>query len=314
MKLLITGAFGCVGGRLAQHLSAGGTNEILLGTRNATRSPSWMPDAKVVRTDWESQPNLESVCKGADAVVHLAGMNAQDSVAQPEGALEMNGRATARLADAAANAGVARLIYFSTAHVYASPLAGRITEDTPLTNDHPYAASHLAGERAVLLAGEKGTIAPVVMRLSNSYGAPAHRDANCWMLLVNDLCRQAVVEKALTLKTSGLQRRDFIPLAEVSRAVEHLLTIPRELMSGRVFNVGGNWAPTVLEMAELIQQRSEVVLGERPSLSHAIATKGELTPDLEYLTEAFRSTGFEPRTDRAAEIDGLLRFCERELA
>ena len=106
--------------------------------------------------------------------------------------MDFNGVATKRLVEAASRAGVKKFIYLSTAHVYASPLVGTITEQTLPNNSHPYASSHLAGESAVLNADERGVIQGVVMRLSNAYGAPMHKGVNCWMLVVNDLCRQAV--------------------------------------------------------------------------------------------------------------------------
>ena len=119
--------------------------------------------------------------------------------------------------------GVPRFLYFSTAHVYGSSLEGTITEQTCPRNLHPYATSHLAGEQAVLEAAQRGAIRGVVFRLSNAFGAPVSSEVNCWMLLVNDLCRQAVTTGELALRTAGLQLRDFVTLEDVTRAVLHVL-------------------------------------------------------------------------------------------
>jgi UDP-glucose 4-epimerase len=61
---------------------------------------------------------------------------------------------------------------------------------------------------------ERGDIEGIVIRVSNSFGAPAHQHANCWMLLVNDLCRQAVSTGQMTLRSSGIRRRDFVTLTD----------------------------------------------------------------------------------------------------
>src|SRR3546814_14338280 len=113
-------------------------------------------------------------CRGCDAVIHAAGMNAQNCAANPVEALEFNGVATARLVQAAARVGIRRFIYLSTAHVYCAPLTGTITEDTCLRNLHPYATTHLAGENAVLLAVQFGEILGIVLGIANVLGVPAY--------------------------------------------------------------------------------------------------------------------------------------------
>ena len=44
MRILITGGFGFVGGRLAVHLAQAGY-QIVLGSRNANSPPVWLPQA-----------------------------------------------------------------------------------------------------------------------------------------------------------------------------------------------------------------------------------------------------------------------------
>ena len=138
MRILITGGLGLIGGRLGQHLHQAG-HQVILGSRNTCNPPDWLPQAEVAETDWKVDSSLEQICNGVDVLIHAAGMNAQDCVADPVAALEFNGLATARLLASAICAGVKRFIYLSTAHVYASPLVGTINEDTCPRNLHPYA-------------------------------------------------------------------------------------------------------------------------------------------------------------------------------
>lgn len=310
MKILITGGFGYLGGRIAQFLANEVGNEILLGTRHHIKSPSWLPQAKVVQTQWNSSDALEKICAGVDVVIHAAGMNAQECVADPAAALEFNGTTTARLVKAAISQGVRRFIYLSTAHVYKNPLEGLITEETPLENQHPYATSHRAGENAVRDAHMQGKIKGVVVRLSNAFGAPAHKEVNCWMLLVNDLCRQAVATHKMILRSSGLQRRDFITMSGACRAIQHLIKLPADHLGDGLFNVGGNWSPTVWEIASLIQERCQWVLGFQPELTRASPQKNDLVSELDYKTNRLRQTDFELCENTLEEIDKLLEFCK----
>lgn len=313
MRLLVTGGFGYLGGRFAQYAAGIPGNEIVLGTRRDLRPPQWLRRAMVVRTDWDSIGALERICAGVDAIVHCAGMNAEASAAEPEATLEFNGGATARLVSAAVKQRVRRFVYLSTAHVYGSPLEGVITEKTKPVSTHPYATSHLAGEDAVRVADERGEITGAVIRLSNAYGPPAHKDADCWALLMNDLCRQAVASRRMVLRSTGVQRRDFIPMSDACRAMNHVLGMMGRQLPNTV-NLGGGWAPTVWEVACLVQERCESVLGFRPELTRAAPVEGETSPDLEYRIDLLRRSGFEPGSGRVTEIDDLLEFCNTAFA
>lgn len=307
MKLLVTGARGYVGGRLCRFLAEYSSHEVVCGSRSATHGMAGTFAAAV--TDWSSEESLYKACEGAEAVVHLAAMNAADCAADPAGALAMNGVATARLLQAAKKAGVRRFIYLSTAHVYGSPLTGAISENSWPCPLHPYATSHRAAEDIVLAADKLGQIEGIVLRMSNAFGAPADPDANCWDLLFNDLCRQAVTTGGMTLRSSGMQRRDFLPMTDVCRAILHFLDLPLARQDRRLFNLGGNWSPTVFEAANIAADRCAPLLGARPSVSRVEPAVGEVAADLSYVTDALQQTGFRLSADRTAEIDALISFC-----
>lgn len=309
MRILITGGLGFIGGRLGQYLHQAG-HEVVLGSRNATRPPNWLPFAEVVNIDWSDDCALEKVCNRVEVIIQSAGVNAQDCATDPVAALEFNGLATARLVEAASLTQVKRFIYLSTAHIYASPLLGTISEDTSPRNLHPYATSHLAGENAVLSANQRGKIEGIVLRLSNVFGAPAHKDVNCWMLLVNDLCRQAVETGAIVLHSSGLQQRDFIAMAEVCQVVEHLAFCDFDRVLPRVFNVGSGVSQSVLEMAQLVQLRCKLILGFEPKLQRLATDSDGKHGTLKYRIDRLGEMGINVCNDNSIEIDGLLAFCQ----
>ena len=310
MRIFITGGFGFIGGRLAVHLSEAG-HQIVLGSRKPISSVAWLPQAEVLQIEWDDYQALERSCNNVDLVIHAAGMNAQDCTSDPVGALVFNGVATTRLVAAASNAGVKRFIYISTAHVYASPLKGIITEETCPCNLHPYATSHLAGENVVLGASNRGQIDGIVLRLSNAFGAPVDKDVNCWMLLVNDLCRQAVQTRELMLQTNGLQLWDFIAQSDVCRVVNNLAVYNGASIQTSIFNLGTGVSSSVLSMAELIQKRCTQVLGFEPALKIAEGALNEKQLMLHYRTDKLDAIGIYTRsTGTTQEIDSLLRFCQ----
>jgi UDP-glucose 4-epimerase len=310
MKILITGGFGYIGGRLAQHLSSQSGYDILLATRQGTEAPRWLPHAKVLKSKWESSDNLEDICKGIDVVIHLAGMNAQDSSANPINALECNAVATARLLQAAIRQGVKRFVYLSTAHVYSRPLEGVITEQTCPTNLHPYASSHRAGEDVVRAAHQREQIEGIVIRLSNAYGAPTHKNANCWMLLVNDLCRQAIINEELVLYSSGTQYRNFITIEDMVRAILHFVECPASKLGDGLFNLGAASPMRVIDLAELIAERCDITCGFKPPIKRPQeTTQPKMSQPLDYRIDKLLGTGFILKSECNKEIDETLKFC-----
>jgi UDP-glucose 4-epimerase len=282
---------------------------IVLGSRYAISPPAWLPQADVVQMLWDDAEMLKRVCHGIDVVVQAAGMNAQGCTADPVAAMAFNGLATARLVEAAGRSRVERFVYLSTAHVYASTLAGTIIEETCPRNLHPYAISHLAGEHAVLCADQCGCIQGAVLRLSNAFGAPVRKEADCWMLLFNDLCRQVVTSGRIVLRSDGLQHRDFVPITDVCNAIDHVLRLPCDKFSGQTYNVGGDWSPSVFDVASLIAERYGDIAGVYPVISR-LDPEGHLHAGLHYSTERLSDTGFRLTCDRIDELDELIRFCE----
>ena len=312
MRILITGGFGFVGGRLAAHLAQAG-HHIVLGSRKNLTSPTWLPQAEVTQIAWNDVVALECSCRNVDVVIQAAGMNAQECAANPVAALGFNGVATANLVAAASGVGVRRFIYLSTAHVYANPLVGSITEETCPRNLHPYATSHLAGEHAVMSASQRGEIEGVVLRLSNAFGAPMDRDVNCWMLLINDLCRQAVQTRKLVLKTSGVQERNFIGLTEVCRIAERLAVDNGVPTQSGIFNVGAGESQSVLAIAQLIQQRCTETLGFEPVLQISSSVVESNSKTLIYRRDRLAAINIRCNgQENLPEIDRLLGFCQSE--
>ena len=305
MRVLVAGGFGFVGARVAQALKAAG-HEIVLGSRTARPAPAWLDTAEVRVIDWQSLESLRLACARVDVVVHASGMNATDCAANPPRAFQVNGVGTALLVEAAIAAGAKRFFYFSTAHVYASPLQGEINEEDCPRNLHPYATSHLAGEYALMYALAGGLIMGSSLRLSNGFGAPMTAESDCWMLVANDLCRQAVRERRLVLKSSGEQLRDFIPLSTVCEDIVKLVATPAQELPPTL-NIGSGESISVLALARLIQHRCQATLGFTPTLETGAYEEAAL-PLYYRSIHALRLS--LAATDLLAEIDALLAFCK----
>lgn len=312
-NVLITGGLGYLGGRIAETLTRSLHYKLRLGDlKQSIQSVSREEEREIVSIDLALDETLSVACQGVDFVIHLAAMNEIQCVEDPDRAMLINGLGTSKLLKAAIEQGVKRFLFFSTAHVYGSPLAGEISEETEPHPTHPYAITKRAGEDFVLAARNSGKIEGVVFRLSNGLGAPVSQNIDRWTLICNDLCRQAVVEKKLVLRSSGLQQRDFIAIADVARAVRHFLTISNNELQDGLFNLGGECPMRIIDLAERVSERCEVICGFSPEIVYVQSkSTDEETLPLNYSVDKLKQTGFSLVGNICEEIDKTLLFCQQ---
>ena len=309
MNILITGGTGYLGGRLVQWLTENTSHSIFIGSRKK-EAVSFSQGTPVIQTNWSSQEQLEVACNNMDVVIHLAAMDAIQSAKDPTGAFEVNSQYTTRLLNAAVKKNVSRFIYLSTAHVYGQQ-SGVIRESSITAGTHPYATSHKAGEDAVLAANAIGDIKGIVLRLSNSFGAPAHKDVNCWTLLIPDLCKQAVEKNKLVLTSDGHQKRNFISIKDACRAINFFIDLSNENISSSIFNIGSKENRSVLEMAQVVQSRYFALTGLQLPLERAASNTENESVTYRYDIELLINLGFLFTEHIESTVDELLIFCQK---
>lgn len=307
-SILVTGARGYLGGRLVQKLTGAGHAVAGTSRGEAAPPPGWPHGARLLALNPTDEPAvIAPKLAGVDCVIHMSAANELRSGSDPDAAVWETGVGSRRLLEAAIAAGVRRLVYLSTIHVYGAPLQGRLTEDSPARPGHPYAIAHRLAEDFVLAAHAAGRIEAAVVRLSNGIGAPAWRDVDRWTLVGNDLARQAVETGTMVLKAPG-QWRDFIPLSDICVGLELLASSPEGRLGG-VFNLGGGGARRIVEIANLMAAAAEHRLG-RPVRIESRGPPPDVSPaPFEYVIDRMRGLGFEPSGEA-----GLVRELEATVA
>ena len=262
-NILITGGFGYIGSRLATFLESKG-NKIFIGTRNCDSKANWNPNLNIKIINWESDTSINDSCKNIDVVIHAAGTNANDSKLDPICALQVNGINTGKLMQASILNKVEQFIYLSTAHVYQSPLIGYINEQSCLKNLHPYATSHRAGEDIVQCLALSNDVNYKILRLSNSFGYPVHKDVDAWMLIVNDVCKQLILNNGIVkLSTTGKQLRDFIPIQNVNTIINEMIVCPHLFNENSIYNIGSGKSISIFDITKIICERYQQIFNNR---------------------------------------------------
>jgi nucleoside-diphosphate-sugar epimerase len=220
MKILVTGATGKVGSRLARRLAQRG-DQVRALVRDPARATHLL-EARIELTagDLLRVDSLAAALRGVDAVVHCA---AFFRGATPEQAHAVNDLGTQQLANAARAAAVKRFIFTSTGLVY-GPTRGRPAREVdPCAPIDAYPVSKLAAERFLLdLPGLDAR----VLRLPFVYGdGDPH-----------------IAEAVAFMRTfPPEQRMSIAHHVDVAQAVARLLDAPSP--GHRVYNVADDEAP-----------------------------------------------------------------------
>jgi dTDP-glucose 4,6-dehydratase len=124
-----------------------------------------------------------------------------------------------------------RFLQVSTDEVYGSVDEGSSREGDPLAPRSPYAAAKAAGELLVGSYVVTHGLDAVVTRGSNTYGPYHHPEKLIPLFITN-----AIDDLPLPLYGDGLQRRDWLYVADHADAVDHVL---RHGMAGETYNIPG---------------------------------------------------------------------------
>ena len=299
-SVAVTGAGGYLGGLLVQHLVDHGHGDLRPLSRN---DAPWLA-VPPMAVDPDDHRELEKVFTRVDAVVHLAGANEAIARDDPDRALTDTLVSAHVVGEACAAVGVTRVVYLSTVHVYGASCqpGASITEDLVPQPRSVYAISRLATEH--LLAAAVADL--VVLRLTNSVGAPTAPSVDRWSLVANDLARQVATTAELRLHSDGRQWRDFVAVADVCRVIRAALA-PRAVPAG-TYNLGSGRPLTVLQLAALVQDAAEAQTGTRPTLHVA---PSDCEPEAPYVVDTgkLRALDLEADTQIGDAINETVRFC-----
>ncbi len=247
-RLLLVGGSGYFGARLAEALAADWDVAVTVRSDTPARA-AWLAARGIASHGYDSSADAALPGGDYDAVVNLAMPGAQAAGKDAEAAMAQ-ARSTATACLAALRGGAAaRLVHFSTFHVYGGHAAALYGEDMPKAPGHPYGKTHLAIEGELTASDVADRIA--IVRPTNMVGAPAHRDLGEQAgLIFLDLCRQVAESGAMSLRNDGQSYRDILPFGDAITAVDLLLRA--ENGWNDIFNLGAGQAITMQALAESI--------------------------------------------------------------
>ncbi len=291
--LHILGASGLIGAAIAARLAA--QQPRLLGRGDGMDARIDLADAKALQA---------GLFAGGGALVHAAGVTDEEFASDAAAAWQRSALGSKALIAAAKNAGVTRMVYVSTAHVY-GPLEGEIDEARPVNPMNDYALAHYAAEQWFRRSARVDGMDVLILRPCAVYGLPPDLTRfKRWSLIPFSFPRELLEQGCITLKSDGSQRRNFVSAGAIAAQVAAFLAEPALPGRCRVVNPVGPDDMTVLDFAEscvallapLMPARGRVLrpdsksagLGPAPLLYRSAYTSADARSTLE---ETIRALG-----------------------
>ena len=230
MKILVTGATGFVGYRLVQRLKASGHTVFATGRNQAMGDKISFLEIPFRAGDVTDAGLMQDLCKGMDAVVHVAGLS---SPWGPYAAFyQANVLGTRNVVDACLEQGVKRLVHMSTPSIYVDNRNQiDVSEDDPLPEPfiNHYAATKFLAEAAVR-EGSSAGLKTVMLRPRALIGEGD-------TVIMPRLLR-AHREGKLRIIGDGRNLVDMTAVSNVCHAVELALAAEGEAL-GEAYNITG---------------------------------------------------------------------------
>ena len=169
MRDLVTGATGFTGGHLAVGLATRGHLVRALVRDGARASDLEAAGVQIVTGDVRERAALDAAAVGIDTIYHIAAVYRQAGISR-ETYRAVNATAVGEVVEAAARAGVRRVVHCSTVGVHGDVEHPPANEDAPLKPGDIYQTTKLEGEEVARSAGRRLNVEVTIVRPTGIYG------------------------------------------------------------------------------------------------------------------------------------------------
>ena len=302
MRILATGGAGYVGSATVRYLVARG-HEVWVYDNLSTGHRGAVGTEQLIEGDMADREHLMKVLaeRRIEAVMHFAAFIAVgESVQRPAEYYRNNVANSLTLLEAMRQMGVGKMLFSSTAAVYA-PGDEPLSEESPKEQDSPYAFSKYAIERMMADFSRAYGFGYVILRYFNACGASAdglygedhHPETHLIPLVL-----QVPLGKREKISVFGSDYdtpdgtciRDYVHVDDLAQA-HHLGVEAVQTGKGEVYNIGSGQGHSVLEVIEA----AEAVTGSEIARETVGRRAGDTTRLVASSQKLRRELGWEPK-------------------
>ena len=254
-RCLVTGGAGTIGSTIVDQLVAADAAEVIV-LDNLVRGrgdnlAGALESGKVTLTEGDIRDRelVTRLMAGIDLVFHQAAIRITQCATEPRLALEVRVDGTYEVVEAAADAGVRKVVAASSASVYGLAEQFPTPErQHPYDNDTLYGAAKTFNEGLLRSFQAMRGLDYVALRYFNVYGPRMDIHGLYTEVLIRWMERIEAGQPPLILG-DGQQTMDFVFTEDIARA--NLLAAASDV-SGEVFNIGSCTETSLTELAQLL--------------------------------------------------------------
>jgi UDP-glucose 4-epimerase len=313
-RVLVTGGAGTIGSHVVDQLVAGGAAEIVVldnlvrGRRDNLADGVSGGAVQLVEGDIRDAGLVHRLTAGKDLVFHLAAIRITQCAEEPRLANEVLVDGTFNVLEAAARAGVGKVVASSSASVYG--MAERFPTGErhhPYNNDTFYGAAKAFNEGMLRSFHAMYGLDYVALRYFNVYGPRMDIHGLYTEVLIRWMERIEAGQPPLILG-DGRQTMDFVHVADIARA--NLLAAQAEVTDD-VFNVACGVETSLSELAATLID----VMEGKPDVEYGPARKvNNVVRRLADTSAAADRIGFTARIGLRDGLADLVRWWRAERA
>ena len=253
-KVLITGGAGFLGSAIVRALVHAGADVTIVdrflaegGANHANLDKS---PVKLVEADIGDTAQMQPLLKDRATVFNLAGRTGHlDSMNDPASDMADNVKSQLAFLETCRKTNPAlRIVFTSTRQVYGKPQRLPVDETHPIDPPDINAIHKIAAENYHLLYARVHGLQSTVLRLTNCFG-PGMRIRDARQTFVGIWLRKALEDGTVEV-WGGEQRRDLLFTDDFVSAV--LIAADCDEAMGHIFNLGGNGAVSLNELAQTL--------------------------------------------------------------
>jgi len=218
------------------------------GDRNLTAD--WISTGRVELIDQDVRygGSVQRAMRGVDSVIHFAAVSINKSVADPDESFDINMIGCENVFSAAAQEGVRRLVFASTASVYGNPTKLPMHEDDKLAPLTPYCISKRAGEDLLGFYERTKGLSWNALRFFNVYG-PGQKTTAYYTSVINHFVNRLRAGEPPVIDGNGEQSMDFVHVHDIAAAT--VAALDSEL-ANKPINIGTGIETSIADLAQIL--------------------------------------------------------------
>jgi UDP-glucose 4-epimerase len=264
---IVTGGSGFIGSHIVDKLVSQGDEVIVIDDMSAECNEQFYKNdgATYLNESITNYGAIRGAFEGVTNVFHLAAESRiQPTLERPQDACQTNFVGTCNVLQAAREGGASRVIYSSTSSGYGLKNEPPLREDMPRDCLNPYSVSKVAAEDLCKMYYTLWGLPTITFRYFNIYGERQPLKGQ-YAPVIGIFLRQKAANEDLTIVGDGSQRRDFTHVSDVVQINMLAAATTDSTCFGQTFNVGTGTNQSILEVAEMIEHKYQMLparLGE----------------------------------------------------